>query len=170
MRLLKICSLLFSLGQFLLILKLIELVRGNPVSFNNQENELHPQLQQEEEERSFFLAPSKVKQKNYKRWGDGSNTTTENIITATDIDRLGIENDEEYYQFEPPSSELNSTSKSNNSIITKIQANTDSSGEERLCPVRFFFWTFCPLDIPFVRLLFSKELMDNYHTHKATKL
>lgn len=152
MRVLKICSLLFSLGQFLLVLKLIELVRGNPTPPSNLQIQENIPQQNDATGRSFFLAPSKVKQKKYKLWGT---TTTVETPTTDLVDRFGLENEEEY-QFESVknSSDLSPLRK-NGTIVPTV--------EGRLCPVRFFFFTFCPLDIPFARLLFSKELMDDYY-------
>ncbi|OXA46467.1 uncharacterized protein LOC110856226 [Folsomia candida] len=123
MRVLKICSLLFSLGQFLLVLKLIELVRGNPTPPSNLQIQENIPQQNDATGRSFFLAPSKVKQKKYKLWGT---TTTVETPTTDLVDRFGLENEEEY-QFESVknSSDLSPLRK-NGTIVPTV--------EGRLCP------------------------------------
>lgn len=44
--------------------------------------------------------------------------------------------------------------------VTKIFIQKKKEQKVQLCPVRFFFWEFCPLDIPLVNLFFPKELYE----------
>lgn len=163
MRTLRILSYLFSLFQFILVLKLIEIVRGDPIP-TNKSSIISLSSQEisgsgERDSRHFFIAQNAQKKRKLKPWLTSSESPT--------TDYPYIEDD--YNSTEE--TDVNNSTRLNrmdifdrNSTKTHINNTMTASHEEsaRLCPVRFFFWKFCPLDIPFVRLLFPKEIIDEY--------
>jgi len=155
----KIIGLLLSVLQFLLFLKLIEFVRGDP---NQSSNLQVVEIPQTRAERHIFAPQNRKKWRKLSRQNINNETDTATILSTEGLGNTTI--------LHSRMDELTNTSSEK-----PVKPN---SLRERACPVRIFIWEFCPLDIPFVRLLFpasfenretrNKETFSNSHKPNAS--
>jgi len=151
----RILSLLFSLCQFLLFLKFVELVQGDIIL--HSEGSINGSNNSNREQRHFFVAP-RVKERKFKPW-----------LSSTSTEKSNNNTQEDSYVDSDGTITFNKTQSDRIDLLADDNLNNSTSSSEsssgRLCPVRFFFWKFCPLDIPFVRLLFPKEMIDAHRKY-----
>lgn len=54
-------------------------------------------------------------------------------------------------------------------VLTPAKREEIEHDVARLCPVRFYAWEFCPLDMPIIQLFFPKKMRDVYHEMQLAK-
>ncbi|CAL8094489.1 unnamed protein product [Orchesella dallaii] len=149
-----------AIEKFILFLKLIEFVRGEEL----QSSLTHLDKVAEENTavndtksnpidngRGLFIAP-RIKRKKLRLW-NGENANLSKSDGNSKIENVPLSNSKE--------------SKGEDKIVETLFETKDEGNHPngRLCPVRLFFWHFCPLDIPYVRLLFPKSMRDAHQQY-----
>lgn len=149
MRTARVFYLLLSVLQFIFFLKLVEYVRGEEVQ-NSQASHFLPEAADQGEYRGLFMAPN-MQQKKLRKFNSTKSQTDNLNSSSTTTEKKAGE------------TELNN----NNQPITKREQYEHEIA--RLCPVRFFFWYLCPLDMPFLKEFFPKEMRDIYQESLSKK-
>ncbi len=158
MRTRKIFGLLIPLLQLLLVLKLIEYVRGYPYPYSNIPNPVP--VSEGGNKVSYvnsvtFLPPA-------ADLGDGDESSgRSNFVTVfpkhkkklrpywTTTEESPIL--EQVIRYDMNGTEIERTN------ITRRVSTSNKKNPSPLCPVRFFFWHFCPYDIPILNMFFPKD-------------
>lgn len=150
MRTSRVFYLFLSVVQFIFFLKLVEYVRGEEIptaGISDAGSIQNNPTEKDDLPRGMFIAPNIKRKKQRTDLGKSSNNTESDVPgnSSGRIDEAEVNN---------------STLKRRNQYEKEVA---------RLCPVRFFFWTFCPLDMPFFRLFFPEEMRAIYHESQAKK-